>query len=76
MRLTTEKLYEITGMKFKKSQVAWFSNHLKVEVPYDRLGPIISEEAFEKLLEKRLGLTPAHSPNNTRPSVKLISNRT
>lgn len=75
MRITTEKLYEITGLKFKKSQVAWFSIHLKVDVPHDKYGPIISEESFEKLLEKRLGLTPSNTKNEIRPSVKLISNR-
>lgn len=75
MRLTSERLREITGLKFKKSQTAWFLLHLGVEVPCDRIGPIVSEEAFEKLLEKRLGLTPSHSNNEIRPSVKFISNR-
>lgn len=75
MRLTTKKMHEITGKKFIKSQVAWFSNNFGVEVPYDKLGPIMSEIAFEKLLEKRLGLTPSNTKNEIRPSVKLISNR-
>ena len=56
MRLTIERLIEITGLKRKTAQANWFHLYLAVEVPMDRMGVIMTEAAYEKLLEKRLGL--------------------
>jgi len=55
MRLSAERLNEITHLKRKSAQVAWFRQHLGVNVPCDRFGPILTDSAYEKLLEKRLG---------------------
>ena len=56
MRLTAERLTEITRLKRKSAQVAWFRQYLGVDVPCDRFGPILTDTAYEKLLEKRLGI--------------------
>lgn len=73
MRLTREKIQEITGLKRKSAQVAWFRQHLGTEVPCDRRGPIMTDSAYELLLEKRLGLGSSSAlPPSTRPSVRLI----
>lgn len=56
MRLNSERLFEITHLKRKSAQVAWFRQYLAVDVPCDKFGPILTDTAYEKLLEKRLGL--------------------
>jgi len=46
--------------------------YLGVDVPYDRFGPILTEQAYEKLLEKRLGLGASLSTSEKpRPSVTV-----
>ena len=69
MRLTAEKIAEITHLKRKSAQVEWFRQHLGVDVPCDRFGPIMTDTAYEKLLEKRLGLGVASSESRNTPSV-------
>ncbi len=70
--LDSARLKDITGKARKSAQVRWFRDHLGVEVPHDRRGPILTEEAYQKLLEKRLGLLPFENPEQSRPSVKLM----
>ena len=65
------RLKDITGKSRKSAQVRWFKDYLGVEVPHDRRGPILTEEAYQKLLEKRLGLL-FEDPGQNRPSVKLM----
>lgn len=69
MRMKPEQLEQITGCSRKSAQVAWFKLHLGVDVPYDRHGVIMSEGAYEKLLEKRLGL--GETSGRQRPVVRL-----
>ena len=74
MRLTTERLIEITHLQRKSAQVAWFRQHLGVDVPCDRFGPILTDTAYEKLLEKRLGLGASLSTlEKPRPTVERPS---
>jgi len=73
MRLSRERLAEITGCKRPRAQADWFRDHLAAEVPCDRVGPILTELACEALLARALGL--AHrpvAPNEVeRPRVRL-----
>ena len=70
MRLTQIQLYEITGLKRRSAQVTWFKNNFGVEPPFDKQGPVISEKAFEMLLERKLGLVQSQRDEN-RPPVRL-----
>lgn len=70
--LDSARLKNITGKSRKSAQVRWFKNYLGVEVPHDRRGPILTEEAYQKLLEKRLGLLTFENPEQNRPAVKLM----
>jgi hypothetical protein len=70
MRLSYESIVEITHLTRKSAQVAWFRQHLGVDVPHDRFGPILTDTAYEKLLEKRLGLGTSLATNEKpRPTV-------
>ncbi len=69
MRLSPERLAEITGYTRKSSQVKWFSRHFGVDVPCDRLGPIITNAAYEMLVQKRLGLTPTRPQDLPKPQL-------
>ncbi len=70
MRLTQKQLYEITGLKRRSAQVAWFKNKFGVAPPFDRRGPVISAKAFEMLLERKLGLVQSQ-PDENKPTVRL-----
>lgn len=70
MRLTFERLYEITGLKRKSAQANWFRMYLSVEVPTDRTGVIMTDTAYQKLLEKRLGIGESLSLSKNRPALK------
>jgi len=74
LRLNTEHLREITCLKRASDQVKWFQRNFGIDVPHDKFGPIMTEEAFQKLLEKRLGIgalsaTPATASDKPRPTV-------
>lgn len=72
MRIPPDKLEEITGgLKRKSAQVKWFRLYLGVDVPYDRFGVIMTDSAYEKLLEKRLGLGASLSSNEKRPTLRI-----
>ncbi len=73
--MTAEKLFEITHLKRKKTQVEWFRQHLGVDVPHDRFGVILSDESYEKLLEKRLGIRPSSSTPEQRPAIRLVNKK-
>jgi len=71
MRLTLDRLVEITGLKRKTAQARWFRIYLSVDVPMDRIGIIMTDTAYEKLLEKRLGLGASLlSHEKNRPSLR------
>lgn len=70
-RLTPDQLFERTHLKRKSAQVKWFRLHLGVEVPCDKDGPIMTDTAYELLLEKKLGLGASSAPQGPRPTVKL-----
>lgn len=72
MRLTAERLAEITHLTRKSSQVAWFRQYLGVDVPCDRFGPILTDTTYEKLLEKKLGLVQSNAPEQTRNKIYLV----
>lgn len=74
MRLPPEKIQEITGFKRKSAQVAWFRLHMGVDVPCDRAGPIMSDTAYELLLEKRLGVLASLPRQSGKPvpALRLI----
>ncbi len=72
MRLTTERLTEITHLTRKSAQVAWFRQYLGVDVPCDRFGPILTDTAYEKLLEKKLGLVQNSATAQTKQKVYLV----
>ena len=72
MRLTAERLTEITHLTRKSAQVAWFRQYLGVDVPCDRFGPILTDTAYEKLLEKKLGLVQNSATAQTKQKVYLV----
>ena len=72
MRLSAERLTEITRLKRKSAQVAWFRQYLGVEVPCDRFGPILTDTAYEKMLEKRLGLVQNSTTVKTKQKIHLV----
>lgn len=72
MRLSPEKLEEITRLSQPAAQVRWFKRTLGADVPRDATGPIITRAAFEKLVAAKLGLdreTRVSGP--ARPSIRL-----
>ncbi len=74
MRIDRKKIEEITHRKRIRSQVAWFREKLGVDVPFDRFGLILTEDALKKLIERRLGILQS-SPSQattTRPVVRLL----
>lgn len=71
MRLTPEKLQEITKVQRPLSQAKWFAKHFGVNLPTDTAGPIITEAAFAGLVAKHCGLTVSEFQANPRPAVKL-----
>jgi hypothetical protein len=58
MRLSREDLFKITHLHRPKSQAAWFLRFLKVRVPCDSEGPILTASSYEAILAKRLGVAP------------------
>lgn len=72
MRLTAERLTEITHLTRKSAQVAWFRQYLGVDVPCDRFGPILTDTAYEKLLEKKLGLVQNSATAQAKQKVYLV----
>ncbi|MBX9725073.1 MAG: DUF4224 domain-containing protein [Candidatus Obscuribacterales bacterium] len=77
MRLTPDMLYQITRLKRKGAQVKWFKLHLGADVPRDHAGAILTDAAYQKLVEKRLGLAPElpNSLQKTRPSIRLVDKK-
>lgn len=76
MRLEPAQLKRITGFKRKSAQVAWFRQHLGADVPHDKSGVIITDSAYEKLLEKRLGLAPSSAATvKTKPTLRLLDKK-
>lgn len=71
MRLTSLQLFEITGYERRKAQAKWFLQFLAVDIPSDRLGVILTDSAWQKLLDKRLGLGILESPNLEKPRPKI-----
>ncbi len=72
MRLDSLTIINLTGRKRRSAQVAWFLDNFGVEIPCDHIGPIITEQAYEKLLEKRLGILSSPDQKAGRPMVKLL----
>lgn len=56
MRLKQNKLKEITGLSQSSAQARWFKDHFGINVPCDRLGPIITTTTFELLVAKGCGI--------------------
>jgi hypothetical protein len=54
--MSRERLKEITGRSFGKAQARWFGEYLGVEVPCDRVGPILTEQTFEELVARANGI--------------------
>lgn len=75
MRLSPQKLYEATGRVRQSAQARWFKEYLGVDVPCDRLGPIITEAAYEDLVKKRLGVlqSPGGTTAREHPKVRLLA---
>ncbi len=72
MRLDNNQIFELTRLKRKSAQVAWFKKHLGVEVPFDQHGPILTADCCQKLLEKYLGIQPKSNESSVnRPTVRL-----
>lgn len=74
MRLSFETLCSMTNLVRPKAQAKWFLLHLGVEVPCDRLGPIMTDTAYEKLLERKLGLS-ASSSSEDKPRPQPVPTR-
>jgi len=68
MRINQDMLYQITRLKRKGAQIKWFKLHLGVDVPHDHAGAILTDSAYQKLVEKRLGLAPELSNSNQKPN--------
>lgn len=74
MRLSREKLYETTKRQQPAAQARWFEQHFGIKIPYDQQGPIITQEAFNALVMKQLGLTQKVEAQ-VRPQVQPIKKR-
>lgn len=75
MRLTKDQLFTITNRRRISGQVKWFKDFLKIDVPCDRLGPIVTEAAYQDLVKKRLGVLPEAPIQNShreQPKVRLL----
>lgn len=72
MRLNRSQLLDITGYKRQSSQAEWFSRHLGVTVPCDEKGPIITESAYQALVDKKLGLGPDGNNGKAKPRIQLV----
>ena len=70
MRLSKEQLIALTGLKRKSAQIIWFRNKFGVELPCDKLGPVVSATSIEMLMQRKLGLLPS-SNENPRPTIRL-----
>lgn len=68
MRIKREALVQITRRNQRAAQHRWFLDHFGVDLPSDREGPIITQGAFEKLVERKCGLEPASA---AKPQLKL-----
>lgn len=77
MRLTSLQLIEITGYERRKAQAKWFLQYLAVELPADKQGVILTDSAWHKLLDKRLGLGASlpQDPNIPRPKIRPKDNK-
>lgn len=71
MRLTRTQLKVITGYQRRSAQAAWFLRHLGVTVPCDEQGPIITETAYQALVDRKLGLRPAQE-EKAKPRIQLV----
>ncbi len=73
MRIDKKTIEKITHRKRTSAQVAWFQEKLGADVPFDRFGPILTEDTLRKLIEKRLGILELPSePSGKRPAVRLL----
>lgn len=72
MRLTQLQLKQITNRSTPTAQVSWFKRHFSLTLEYDRLGVILTENAFDSLVAKKYGI--AANTTTTRPTVKLTRN--
>lgn len=71
MRLSPDKLRELTGRTQAAAQVRWFRERLGVTVPRDEAGPIITRAALERVMQERLGLGVTVSAEPA-PTIKPI----
>lgn len=67
MRLNPEKLRQITGLKQPAAQERWFRDHFGADLPRDRFGPILTNEAFEEMVKAKAGVRGRPE----RPRVKV-----
>lgn len=73
-RLSREELQAFTGCQRGGAQVRWFRDYLGADVPHDRAGPILTQQALEMIVARANGLRPVEE-STPRPTVKLRSAR-
>lgn len=75
MRLSNNDLKEITARTQPKAQANWFKRFYGIELPHDRKGVIITQQAWEALVSAKCGMTAKGAPINyasqERPQVRL-----
>ncbi|WP_293937584.1 DUF4224 domain-containing protein [Iodobacter sp.] len=71
IRINKEELVELTGKHQKGAQVKWFKEHLLVDISCDTKGPIINQDVYSALLQKRYGLLATMPTEVKRPQVQL-----
>lgn len=74
--MTRDELVSITGKLTASAQVRWFKERLRVDVAFDKRGPILTNETFDKLVAKANNVLPIHQDNQAgvgepRGTVKL-----
>lgn len=70
MRISQAELQNITKRSQPCAQARWFERHFGIKVQYDQQGPIITQEAFNALVMKKMGLSKNEAPS--RPQVRLV----
>lgn len=73
--LSPEDLQSITGAKRYSLQAKWFEENFRVKVALRADGSIVlTQEVFEALLAKRMGLAPkiANLPDEERPLLRSL----
>ena len=75
VRMDQVQLHQLTGRQTRSAQARWFKNHFDVDVPCDQAGPIMTEQTYQALLERKCGLLAGKAEatqKGRRPEVRKV----